>query len=181
VRGSSPPNQSITETLNLNLPRNTVWTALRDPALIASCVPGARLTSIDADQLVGELTTSLGPIRAQFSGAARVIYNDDHTGTLEGEGQDTISRTHLHGTAAFALRETTPTSSELTLTLTYALRGPLAQLGRGPVVRAFAAELAETVARALEARLRGAEPPVPHRLGLLSLFWRTLRRWLRGH
>ena len=180
VRGPIPTDQSITETLRLNLPQAEVWTALQDPALIASCVPGARLTSTDANQLVGELTTSLGPIRAQFSGTARVTYYDDHTGTLEGEGQDTISRTHLRGTAAFALRETTPTSSELTLTMTYALRGPLAQLGRGPVVRAFAAELAETVARALEARLRGTAPPVPPRLGMLPLLWRALRRWLRG-
>ena len=180
VRGPIPLNQSITEILQLNLPRATVWAALQDPALIASCVPGAHLTSTDANQLAGELTTSLGPIRAQFSGTARVTYNDDHTGTLEGEGQDTISRTHLHGTATFALREISPISSELTLTITYALRGPLAQLGRGPVVRAFAAELAETVARALEARLRGAEPPVPHRLGVLSLLWRALCRWLRG-
>ncbi len=180
VRGAAPTDQSIIETLRLGLPRDTVWTALRDPALIASCVPGARLISTNADQLVGELTTSLGPIRAQFSGTARVTYSDDHTGALEGEGQDAISRTHLHGTATFALRETSPASSELILTITYALRGPLAQLGRGPVVRAFAAELAEIVARALEARLRGAKPSVPQRLGVLSLLWHALRRWLRG-
>lgn len=181
VRGPIPNGQAITETLRLSLPQDTVWTALRDPALIASCVPGARLTSIDGGRIEGELTTALGPIRARFSGTAQVTYNDDHTGALEGEGQDTISRTHLHGTARFALRETSPTSSELTLVITYALRGPLAQLGRGPVVRAFAAELAETVARALEARLRGAAPPMPQRLGMLSLLWRALRLWLWGH
>jgi carbon-monoxide dehydrogenase small subunit len=180
VRGRALTDQSMTEIVRLNLPQAMVWSALRDPALVASCVPGARLTSIDAGQLAGELTTSLGPIRAQFSGTARVTYNDDHTGTLDGEGQDAISRTHLHGTATFALRETSPASSELILTITYALRGPLAQLGRGPVVRAFAAELAEIVARTLEARLHGAEPSVPQRLGVLSLLWHALRRWLRG-
>src|SRR5208282_2147561 len=121
----------------------------------------------------------LGPIRAHFTGAARVAYRPDHTGTVEGEGQDLATRTHLRASAAFALVALSPDTSEITLTVTYALRGPLAQLGRGPIVRAFAAELAETVARTLEARLRGTAPPSPPRLRLLPLLLRALRLWLR--
>lgn len=175
----APTDQSITETLRLALPLDAVWTALQDPALIAQCVPGARLTSATPDQLTGELATSLGPIHANFTGAARVAYRPDHTGTVEGEGQDLATRTHLRASAAFALAAPSPDTSALTLTVTYALRGPLAQLGRGPIVRAFAAELAETVARTLEARLRGTAPPPPPRLRLLPLLLRVLRRWLR--
>ena len=78
-----------------------------------------------------------------------------------------------------ALVAPSPGTSALTLTVTYALRGPLAQLGRGPIVRAFAAELADTVARTLEARLRGTAAPAPPRLRLLPLLLRALRRWLR--
>ena len=49
VRGATPTgaDQSITETLHLALPLDTVWTALQDPALIAQCVPGARLSIHD--------------------------------------------------------------------------------------------------------------------------------------
>jgi carbon-monoxide dehydrogenase small subunit len=176
---SAPTDQAISETLRLALPLDTVWSALQDPALIAQCVPGARLTSAAPDHLTGELTTALGPIRANFTGAARVAYRPDHTGTLEGEGEDLASRTHLRASAVFALVAASPGSSELTLSVTYALRGPLAQLGRGPIVRAFAAELAQTVARTLEARLRGTAPPAPPRLRLLPLLLRALRRWLR--
>jgi len=176
--GSAPADQSITETLRLALPLDTVWTALQDPALIAQCVPGARLTATAPDHLTGELTTALGPIHANFTGAAHVTYHPDHTGTLEGEGQDLATRTHLRASAAFTLVAASPGTSEITLTVTYALRGPLAQLGRGPIVRAFAAELAETVARTLEARLRGTAPPSPARLRLLPLLLRALRRWL---
>jgi carbon-monoxide dehydrogenase small subunit len=179
----TPTNQPITETIRLALPVDTVWTALQDPALIAQCVPGARLTSAAPDHLTGELSTALGPIRAKFTGTAHVTYRPDHTGTLEGEGQDSTSNTHLRASATFALVAASPTTSDLTLTITYALRGPLAQLGRGPIVRAFAAELAETVARTLEARLRGTPPhgtapPAPPRLRLLPLLLRALRRWL---
>ncbi len=122
-------------------------------------------------------------------------YRGDHTGTLEGEGRDAASNTQLRASATFALIAAAPGSSDLTLTVSYALRGPLAQLGRGPIVRAFAAELAETVARALEARLRGAPqdgtglhgpaphdaPPSPPRLRLLPLLLRALRRWFSRH
>jgi aerobic carbon-monoxide dehydrogenase small subunit len=174
-----PSDQSIIETVRIAVPLDRVWAALQDPALIAQCVPGARLTSIAPDQLTGELTAALGPIRAHFTGAARVAYRPDHTGTVEGEGQDLATKTHLRASAAFALIAASPGTSELTLTVTYALRGPLAQLGRGPIVRAFAAELAEAVARTLEARLRGTAPPTPPRLRLLPLFLRALRRWLR--
>jgi carbon-monoxide dehydrogenase small subunit len=171
---------TVTEALNFALPLGTVWTALQDPALIAQCVPGARLISVAQDELTGELTTSLGPIRAHFAGAARVTYRPDHSGTVEGEGQDLATKTHLRASATFALTAPTPATSELTLTVTYVLRGPLAQLGRRPIVRAFAAELAATVARALEARLRGAAPPPPPSLRLLPLLLRMLRRWLFG-
>jgi len=183
-----PADQSITETIRLALPVDTVWTALQDPALIAQCVPGARLTSATPDRLTGELNTALGPIRAKFTGTAHVTYRPDHTGTLEGEGQDATSNTHLRASATFALVADSPGTSDLTLTVTYALRGPLAQFGRGPIVRAFAAELAETVARTLEETLRGTPPhgpaphstapPAPPRLRLLPLLLRALRRWL---
>ena len=142
-------------------------------------MPGATLISATKDQLVGELTTSLGPIKAQFAGAARVTYRPDHSGSVEGEGQDMASKTHLRASANFALSATSPTSCELALTVAYALRGPLAQFGRGPIVRAFAAELAETVARSLEARLRGVAPPSPTRLRLLPMLLRALWHWLR--
>jgi carbon-monoxide dehydrogenase small subunit len=191
---STPTDQSITETLHLTLPLDAVWTALQDPALIAQCVPGARLTSTAPDHLIGELTAALGPIRAHFTGTARVTYRADHTGTVDGEGQDLATRTHLRASATFALTAASADRCTLTLTTTYALRGPLAQLGRGPIVRAFAAELAETVARTLEARLRGTKPhdmgphdmgphdtgpPSPSRLRLLPLLLRALRRSLR--
>jgi carbon-monoxide dehydrogenase small subunit len=173
---ASPTDQSIMESLNFALPVDTIWTALQDPALIAECVPGARLTATAADHLTGELTAVLGPIRAHFVGSARVTYRPDHTGTVDGEGQDLASKTLLRASAVFALAATSPDASELKLTITYALRGPLAQFGRGPIVRAFATELAGAVAQTLEARLSGGTLPAPTRLRLLPLLLRALRR-----
>jgi carbon-monoxide dehydrogenase small subunit len=139
-------------------------------------VPGARLTDVSDGRISGEMVASLGPIRARFAGSARVEYGPGHTGRIEGEGMDGGSR--LSAGARFALRADGPDATMLALTITYALRGPLAQFGRGPVVRAFAGEIAATVAAGLTARLTGDMAPPPARLGLIGMLLRMLRRWL---
>src|SRR6202011_393965 len=71
---SAPRDNTLTQTLRIALPRESVWRAVCDPALIAACVPGARVTSLDGDRIKGELVASLGPIEARFTGEATVSY-----------------------------------------------------------------------------------------------------------
>jgi carbon-monoxide dehydrogenase small subunit len=168
-----PGGAEMALTARIAAPLEAVWRALRNPALIAECVPGARLTEVADGRITGEMVASLGPIRARFVGTAVVSYGADHTGGVSGEGRDGGSR--LSGAARFALRPDGD-ATLMDLTITYSLRGPLAQFGRGPVVRAFAAEIAETVAAALAARLSGQAAPRP--VGMVSFVWRALRRWL---
>lgn len=178
---ASTPGDTLTQTLRLALPRETVWRAVRDPALIAACVPGARVTSIDGDRIAGELVASLGPIEARFTGQATVTYDAaSHGGQIKAEGRDPASGTRLSADARFRVTEDGPQASTITLDIAYALRGPLAQFGRGPVVRVFAAEIAAAVGRNLEARLRGQAMPEAPRLRAGVLMWRALWRWLRG-
>ena len=178
---SRPGSNQIMQVLAFGLPADQVWAAVQDPALIASCVPGATLTTIEGDRIAGTLLVALGPIKGAFTGQARVRY-DIHarTGSIEGEGRDPASGTRLGATASFAVLADGGQASTLRLDIGYSLRGPLAQFGRGPVVQVFAAEIAAQVGRALEARLRGATPPAPTRLHagtlLLRAFWRSLRR-----
>jgi len=174
-------HDGLTQTLRLALPRETVWHAVRDPALIAACVPGARLTSVDGDRIAGELLAALGPIEARFTGEAIVTYDTDaRGGAVKGEGRDPASGTRLSADATFRVEADGPQASMITLDIAYALRGPLAQFGRGPVVRVFAAEIAAAVGRNLEARLRGEAMPAAPRLHAGSLMLRALWRWLRA-
>ena len=178
---AAAPENTLTQTLRLALPRETVWRAVQDPALIASCVPGARVTSIEGERIVGELVASLGPIEARFTGDATVIYDAAmYGGQVKAEGDDPASGTRLSADTTFRVTEDGPQASTITLDLAYALRGPLAQFGRGPVVRVFAAEIAAAVGRNLEARLRGAAMPAAPHLRAGGLIWRALRQWLRG-
>jgi carbon-monoxide dehydrogenase small subunit len=155
-----------------------VWRAVQNPALIADCVPGARLTEQNDGEIAGELALSLGPMQARFAGRATLGFGPDRTGWLRGEGRDSLSGSRLTAEVTFAVRPDGAAASVLDLTVRYALRGPLAQFARGSVVAAFAAEIAETVGANLAARLSGTAPPPPRRLGLGRLLWRTLRRWL---
>jgi carbon-monoxide dehydrogenase small subunit len=169
------------ETLRIAAPADQVWAALKDPALIASCLPGATITAQDGDRIQGEMLTALGPIRAKFKGDATLTYEDAaRTGRIAGSGQDKASGTRLQADAAFRLIEDGPTASMLEIDVTYALKGPLAQFGRGPIIRVFAAELAAMVARNLEARLRG-EPAQTSGAAMQAggLISRVAWRWLR--
>ena len=177
----APRDDGLTQTLRVTLPRETVWRAVRDPALVAQCVPGARLTSVDGGRIAGELIAALGPIEARFSGEATVAYDAAaHGGHVTAEGRDPASGTRLTADADFRVEEDGPQASKITLDIAYALRGPLAQFGRGPIVRAFAAEIAAAVGSNLEARLRGEAMPASPRIRAGSLMLRAMWRRLRG-
>ena len=175
------PNR-IVQVLPFGLSADRLWNAVQDPALIASCVPGAELTDLVGERIAGKLRVALGPIKGSFAGQARVSYDPPaRTGRIEGEGRDRASGTRLGATAEFAVLADGEQASVLRLEVTYALRGPLAQFGRGPVIQVFAAEIAAEVGRMLEARLRGAAPPATLsrlRTGglMLRVFWRSVRR-----
>lgn len=170
----------LTQTLRLALPAATVWAALQDPALVATCVPGAELGAIEGNRIQGAMRLSLGPIRSYFNGTAVLTFDPEAmSGTVVGEGRDSASNTALSGEARFWVKEDEPSACRLILSISYTLRGSLSQFGRGPIVEVFAAELAERTGRALEARLGGRAEVKRDKLGA-ALFARIVWRWLRG-
>jgi carbon-monoxide dehydrogenase small subunit len=178
TEGRAGGETAFTQRLRLALPADAVWNALRDPSLVAACIPGAVIDAIDGGRVTGTMETALGPIRARFAGSAVLEYGADRTGSVTGEGSDRATATRLSGQARFAVLAEGAAASTLDIAIAYALRGPLAQFARGPVVRDFAAEIAALFARNLEATLHGVAPPPSRRLGVAGLLWRVLRRRL---
>jgi carbon-monoxide dehydrogenase small subunit len=170
------------QTMRLKLPLAAVWSAITDPALVASCVPGAQLTEIDGDRLRGEVRAALGPIQTAFAGEGTIVFDkSEYRAAITGEGRDSRSGTRLTANAVLSLRAIDANNTEATLTFDYSLRGSLAQFARGPVVREFAAEIAQTVARNLEARLAGTPmQATPRQLSAGTLVWRVMWRRLRA-
>ena len=167
---------TLRQTVRLALPRAEVWAAIKDPAVIVACVPGADLTPKDArGRVAGSMTVALGPVRAHFAGAADLSYDDSTwSGTLIGHGQDRASGTRLQIDARFHVDEERSTASVVELSVDYGLRGPLAQFSRSGIVELVAAEVVQQAARNLEARLSGGAGAVHAPLGLGRILFKVL-------
>src|ERR1700759_453716 len=81
---------SITETTTIASPPDKVWPLLRDPALVASCIPGAALSPDQGDGMWrGSIRVKFGPTVAVFRGEASLAFDDGaRTCTIEGRGID---------------------------------------------------------------------------------------------
>src|SRR5258708_20933559 len=81
---------SIREEITIASPPEAVWPLLSDPAVVASCIPGATLTkSADNGAYQGTMRVKFGPTVAQFRGEAKLAY--DHAArrcSIEGRGID---------------------------------------------------------------------------------------------
>ena len=100
----TPGGSEIVQTLRLALPPALVWGAIRDPYLVAECVPGARLIEVAGDRLRGEVRASLGPIETLFSGEGHISFDDaDRRAEIEGDGRDSRTGTRLSARAVVRL------------------------------------------------------------------------------
>ncbi len=177
----APGGSDIIQTVHLAMPIATVWSAIRDPHLVAECVPGARLIEVTEDRLRGEVRASLGPIETLFVGDGRMSFDAiERRAEIVGDGRDNRTGTRLSGRALVQLHAPDAATTRAVLTIDYTLRGPLAQFARGAVVQEFAAVIAASFAANLEARLSGASVPEQRRLSVGWLFARAVWRRVRA-
>ncbi len=145
---------SLDEEITIPSPPAVVWPLLSDPALVASCVPGA---SIAPTQVLGvyeaALRVRLGPTLALFRGEVRLAYfPDDRRCTVEARGIDADgqSRAVAAGTVTAAGNDTTVLRVEGSATVT----GPLeaaAEAAGAAIAQALLAEFAQSMTRLLTA------------------------------
>ena len=81
---------SLSEEITIPSPVAAVWPLLADPALVATCIPGASLTATDISGVYqGTMRVKFGPTVATFRGEARIAYPPDTLScTIEGRGID---------------------------------------------------------------------------------------------
>ena len=102
---------ALSETTTIALPADDVWPLLSDPALVASCIPGASLSPDQGDGLWrGSVRVKFGPTVAVFRGEASLVFDQTaRTCTIEGRGIDGrgASRALAKGTVKVTGKETT--------------------------------------------------------------------------
>ena len=119
----------ITGTQLIAAPRDTVWQALNDPAILKQCLPGCEsveLTSPNEFQVL--VVATIGPLRARFKGVLRISEaNPPQSCTMVFEGQGGAAG-FAKGTSSVTLRET-PEGTELGYSAQAQIGGKLAQVG----------------------------------------------------
>lgn len=174
------------EAVDLTLPPAAVWTALKDFALVAACLPGAELLEQDDRQVKGRMKVKLGPIAASFVGSATVEYDEDsRTGRVRGGGSDggSGSRTSAEATYRVVAAPGGP-GSRILLSVAYNLQGPLAQFSRSGLAQEVGRRLVGQFALNLNAQLADGDGRAEGQgraatLDAGGLLWSALRAWGR--
>src|SRR3954454_6541271 len=122
----------IQDSFRVDLPVDDAWRLLLDIERIAPCLPGAQLQEIEGDEYRGVVKVKVGPITAQYKGAAKLESTDDatHVAVIVASGRDTRGQGNASATIQLSLvseGDGTVVGVETDLSIT----GKVAQFGRG--------------------------------------------------
>ena len=123
---------NIKDEFRVAVPVDEAWRVLRDVERIAPCMPGAQLQEVEGDEYRGIVKVKVGPITAQYKGAARIVEADEAARriVIRAEGRDTRGQ----GNAAANVTATlAPDGDGTTVAIDTDLQvtGKVAQFGRG--------------------------------------------------
>jgi carbon monoxide dehydrogenase subunit G len=184
---------SITETTTIPSPPDQVWPLLRDPALVASCIPGATLSPDQGDGMWrGSVRVKFGPTVAVFRGEASLAFDDAaRTCTIEGRGID--GRGASRALASGMLKVSGGDTTQLAVDGSFSVSGPLetfANAGGIHVARALLAEFSANMAKKVAEQSLSvppveaaslAQPQPAAEISGFRLLWRAFLSWLRGN
>jgi hypothetical protein len=147
----------LTNEFRVGVPVEDAWEVLTDVERIAPCMPGAQLQEIEGDEYRGIVKVKVGPITAQYKGAARFVEQDEagHRAVLRAEGRETRGQGNANATITAQLDpdgDGTKISVKTDLTIT----GRVAQFGRG-VLADVSTKLLGQFADCLESKLLAGE------------------------
>ena len=123
----------LSNEIEVNAGVEEVWAALNDPERIAPCLPGAQLQEIEGEEMRGVVKVKVGPITAQYKGAA--VYQerdkDNWRIVIKGDGRGSSGNASALITANLdpISDDTTKVNVGTDLTIT----GKVAQFGRGAI------------------------------------------------
>jgi carbon monoxide dehydrogenase subunit G len=135
---------------DIALPREKVWAALNDPAVLKGCIPGCEeLEQVSPTELKALVVAKIGPVKAKFRGTVVLSELDPPNGyRIGGEGEGGVAG-FAKGGAVVRLIEV-ETGTRLDYTAEAQIGGKLAQLGQR-LVAGTAKKLADDFFRNLAA------------------------------
>lgn len=145
------------------VPIDEAWDVLTDVELIAPCLPGAQLQEIEGDEYRGAVKVKVGPITAQYKGAAVFLEQDkaNYKAVLKGDGRETRGQGNASAIITLSLEPNGDNATKATVDTDLTITGKVAQFGRGVIVDVSAKLLGQFVDN-LETKVlaeREANPP----------------------
>ena len=154
----------LTNEFSVPVPVEQAWAVLTDIERIAPCMPGTTLEEVDGDEYKGNVKVKVGPMTAQYRGAARFLERDDaaHRAVLRAEGREARGQ----GNAAATITATVAADGDgsvVKVVTDLTITGKVAQFGRGVLadvsarlMKEFADRLAQDLSKVSVA---AADPP----------------------
>ena len=143
----------LNNDFEVSAPIDEAWAVLTDVERIAPCLPGAQLQEVEGDEYRGIVKVKVGPITAQYKGAAVFVERDDanHRAVLKADGRDTRGAGNA---SAFITAQLEPAGerTKVTVKTDLTVTGKVAQFGRG-VMADVSAKLMGQFATNLETML----------------------------
>ena len=141
-------------------PRETVWLALNDPAVLKDCIPGCQsLEKLSDTEMTAKVQAKVGPVRATYIGQVTLSNIDPPRGyTISGEGKGGVAG-FAKGGADVSLEEAGD-DTLLRYTAKAQVGGKLAQIG-ARLIDATAKQLADEFFSNFASRLSAIEREHP--------------------
>ena len=170
----------LTNEFTVAVPVDRAWSVLTDLERIAPCMPGAELQEVVGDEHRGVVKVKVGPMVAQYKGAASLVERDEagRRAVLKAEGRETRGQGNARATIT---AELTPDGdgTRVAIVTDLHLTGKVAQFGRG-VLADVSAKLLDQFVASLEADVlsesvdapepaRADSPPAPRDVAPVDL------------
>jgi carbon monoxide dehydrogenase subunit G len=151
----------LTNDFSVSVPVDEAWAVLTDLERIAPCMPGAQLQEVEGDEYRGVVKVKVGPITAQYKGAASFQERDDstHRAVIRAEGRDTRGQGNAAATITASL-EPDGDGTRVKVVTDLTVTGKVAQFGRG-VMADVSAKLMDQFVSALEQDVLSGKAAAP--------------------
>lgn len=136
----------LSNEFEVPVPVDDAWVILTDVERIAPCLPGAQLEESEGDEYRGTVKVKVGPITAQYKGAARLVEADAdaHRAVIEAQGRDTRGQGNASATITMSLAAD-GAGTEVSIDNDVTVTGKVAQFGRGVMADVSSKLLAQFV------------------------------------
>jgi carbon monoxide dehydrogenase subunit G len=161
----------LDNSFTVPVPPEKAWDVLLDVERIAPCMPGASVTSVEGDEVAGQVKVKLGPLSLTYKGTAKFTEKDqeNHSIALQASGKETRGAGTASATVHAGLKPADAEGQTLvSIHTSLNVTGRPAQFGRsllpevsGKLIAQFAANLealitADNTAGAAGAAAEGA-------------------------